>query len=267
LNVLQLVSQAVPNPQTLDLISGSAGAIAVLLAAYRQLNCACLLERAVEHGEVLLTHGNRSDEGLSWSGHRMPKNLTGFSHGTAGIGWALVELHQASGDARFLHAGLDAFAYERTHFNAELGNWPDYRRLPASYMSAWCHGAAGIGLSRVRAWEMLRHEKLLSEATVALKTLVADLPSIGNHSLCHGAAGNADILIYASEKLARPDLLEVAQAAGLQGLERFEERRLPWPCGLAGATELPDLMLGLAGIGHFYLRLANPLLPTPLLPI
>lgn len=164
----------------------------------------------------------------------MPKNLTGFSHGTAGIGWALLELHQASGDERFLQAALDAFAYERTHFNVEQGNWPDFRRLPASYMSAWCHGAAGIGLSRVRAWEILRHETLFSEATVALNTVVADLPSLGNSSLCHGTAGNADILIYASEKLNRPDLLEVAQAAGTNALERFEQRRLPWPCGLAG---------------------------------
>ena len=128
-------------------------------------------------------------------------------------------------------------------------------------------GAAGIGLSRVRAWEILRHETLFSEATVALNTVVADLPSLGNSSLCHGTAGNADILIYASEKLNRPDLLEVAQAAGTHALERFEQRRLPWPCGLAGATELPDLMLGLAGIGHFYLRLADTSLPTPLLPL
>jgi hypothetical protein len=33
---------------------------------------------------------------------------------------------------------------------------------------------------------------------------------------------------------------------------------LPWPCGVPGGGESPSLMLGLAGIGHFYLRLYDP---------
>lgn len=262
-----LLRDTVPNPHRLDIISGSAGVIAVLLAAYRRLRHACLLDRAVEHGELLVTRAERSDEGFSWLAGGITKNLTGFSHGTAGIGWALLELLAATGDGRFLKTALGAFAYERAHFNAELGNWPDFRQQPPRYMNAWCHGAAGIGLSRVRAWELTRDEQMRSEAELALNTVVAQLPSAANWSLCHGGAGNGDILIYASQTLNRPDLIESAQASAARALEYFEQRGLPWPCGLAGASELPDLMLGLAGIAHFYLRLTDPRLPTPLLPL
>jgi lantibiotic modifying enzyme len=266
LNAAALVNQASPEPKQLDLISGSAGAIAVLLAAYGSLGCSCLLERALEHGDLLLQQGDRSDRGLSWRGNGS-KNLTGFSHGAAGIGCALLELYCTCGEVRFREASLQAFAYERSHFDKARRNWPDFRERSSGFMNAWCHGAAGIALSRVRAWELLKDEMLLSEARVALETVCEQLTSMGNCSLCHGMLGNADILIYASNKLNRPDLLEAARQAGLQALDRFENRRLPWPCGLPNANELPDLLLGLAGIGSFYLRLADPTLPTALLPL
>ena len=81
----------------------------------------------------------------------------------------------------------------------------------------------------------------------------------GNFSLCHGLAGNSESLLYAYETLG-PDFgdlrtasLVVAQA----GLDRFASTGAPWPCGTQ-SMESPGLMLGLAGIGHFYLRLHDP---------
>ena len=59
----------------------------------------------------------------------------------------------------------------------------------------------------------------------------------------------------------------VAESVAQEGFDRFEKRRIPWPCGLPDANETPDLMLGLAGIGYFYLRLAAPAkIPSVLLP-
>ena len=48
------------------------------------------------------------------------------------------------------------------------------------------------------------------------------------------------------------------QALGRQGIESFARHDLPWPCGVPGGGETPNLMLGLAGIGYFYLRLYDP---------
>jgi hypothetical protein len=44
------------------------------------------------------------------------------------------------------------------------------------------------------------------------------------------------------------------------GLERHDGTGVPWPCG-THSGETPNLMLGLAGIGHFLLRLAKPATP------
>jgi lantibiotic modifying enzyme len=170
----------------------------------------------------------------------------------------LLELHRVTGEHRFREAALEAFRYERNYFNPAEQNWPDFRGEQASYPVFWCHGAAGIGLCRLRAWQITGDADLLAEAQVALQTVERHSAALANFSLCHRRAGNADVLICASQVLGEESWLHAAEAIAQEGLERFERRRVPWPCGLPDANETPDLMLGLAGIGHFYLRLADP---------
>ncbi|HYP18471.1 MAG TPA: lanthionine synthetase LanC family protein, partial [Chloroflexia bacterium] len=43
-----------------------------------------------------------------------------------------------------------------------------------------------------------------------------------------------------------------------RGMVQYGQQRMPWPCGVMGGGENPSLMLGLAGIGYFYLRLYDP---------
>jgi type 2 lantibiotic biosynthesis protein LanM len=261
-----LIRQAAPDRSELDVIGGSAGAIAVLLSLYRRMPAARLLETAIAHGDLLLAEASKEEIGWSWKTMESPRNLTGFSHGAAGIGWALAELYAATHEHRFRAAALEAFHYERSCWNPEERNWPDFREARTEYPVLWCHGAAGIGFSRLRAWQILGDEELLAEARAALETVRGNIGSLQNYSLCHGEMGNADLLIHASQVLNEEAWLASAQAVAEEGFERFERRRVPWPCGLPGANETPGLMLGLAGIGHFYLRLADPTTPTVLLP-
>jgi len=253
-----VVRQAEPDRAELDVIGGSAGAIAALLYLRRRTSGARLLEMAIRHGDLLLGEASKEESGWSWRTIAAPRNLTGFSHGTAGIGWALAELYAVTREDRFRAAAREAFRYERSCWNPAERNWPDFREAEPEYPILWCHGAAGIGFSRLRAWQILGDEELLAEALSALATVRDDLGSPANYSLCHGEMGNADLLIHAAQVLGDEAWLTPAQAAAEEGFERFERRRVPWPCGLPGANETPDLMLGLAGIGHFYLRLADP---------
>ena len=64
------------------------------------------------------------------------------------------------------------------------------------------------------------------------------------------------------ERMVQPSesFIEVANA----GIETYAERGLSWPCG-AGGGETPSLMLGLAGIGLFYLRLRDQAMPSALI--
>ena len=63
-----------------------------------------LLDLALQHGEMLLQGANRNGDGWSWKTMPAARDLTGFSHGTAGIAWALLELYAASREQRFLDA-------------------------------------------------------------------------------------------------------------------------------------------------------------------
>jgi type 2 lantibiotic biosynthesis protein LanM len=256
----------------LDVISGSAGAIPALLNIYRKHSRDGCLQLAVREGETLLRTAKKQAEGFSWNTIGAPDqpDLLGFSHGTAGIGWALLELHGETGEAEFKEAAQQAFRYERQYFSREHQNWPDLRNLQStaqtpgpSYMAAWCHGAPGIGLSRLRSYQMTQDSAYRIEAEAALGTTLKSLDpgwygGPGNFSLCHGLGGNAETLIYGAEVLRRPDLHVAAQQLGLKGIEMYEKNRLPWPCGVPGGSETPNLLLGLAGIGYFYLRLHDP---------
>jgi lantibiotic modifying enzyme len=140
-------------------------------------------------------------------------------------------------------------------------------------MVAWCHGAPGIGMARLGLHRLLPEEpEILAEAEIAIRTTAATLASasaqrLGNFSLCHGEGGNADLLIIAADLLGRPELRSQAEAVGIRGIEQFEDHGLPWPCGVPGAGETPNLMLGVAGIGCFLLRLYDSKnTPTVLLP-
>ena len=250
-----------------DLIGGSAGAIIALLCLYRAGGNARLLETAVSHGDLVLRHATRAEEGWSWKTIRAVRNCTGISHGTAGIAWALLELWQVTREDRFRAAALEAFRYERTCFDPHRQAWPDFREEPTQYPTLWCHGAVGIGFSRLRAWQILEDDQCLAEARISLARATDTAHAPANYSLCHGKLGNADFLIYASQVLGEETWLAPADQVAQEAMDLFERRRLPWPCGLPNANETPDLMLGLAGIGYFYLRLSDPSrISTVLLP-
>jgi lantibiotic modifying enzyme len=265
-----------------DLIYGYAGAIAALVVLRDILGDAALLGFAAQLGEELLKTADKTDAGYSWKSTAFPKqrNLTGFSHGTAGVGYALLELFATTGESRYLEAAHQAFRYERYWFDAAAGNWPDFRgepgqgkrgKKPLSFATAWCHGAPGIALSRLRAYEVLNDERCKDEAITALQTtrkmVWATLRSgIGDYSLCHGLAGNAEVLLYGYQVLGREwaDGHAVAFEVANAGIERYAKRGHSWPCG-AGGGETPSLMLGLAGIGYFYLRLLDQAVPSALI--
>ncbi|MEM7354334.1 MAG: lanthionine synthetase LanC family protein [Acidobacteriota bacterium] len=271
-----------------DVIGGAAGAIPGLLAIGQILADAQPLEIARELGERLIDQAHREPEGWSWRtvGDGAVRHLTGLAHGTAGIALALLELACATGDSRFRLAAELAFLNERQHFNATAGNWPDLRHTPildALYYGqmdelrrsvaagdvgtpeprasiAWCHGAPGIGLSRLRAFELTGQLLYRQEAQAAIETTLTAILSLDdNYSLCHGLTGNCDLLIEASRRLAdAPNAWrQAADLTALQGRKAHASGDRPWPCGTLDLTDDPSLLLGEAGIGYFYLRLAS----------
>lgn len=275
-----------PVGDAFDLTSGRAGGIVGLLVLAELLDDVQLVEQAVRFGDQLLESGQRRDGQCSWKSPTINsrRNLTGFSHGTAGVGYALLELFRVTGLEPYRIGAEQAFNYERHLFDRHVQNWPDFRersvrrgRSPASsrssvsYATFWCHGAPGIGLSRLRACELLSDTTCEAETIAAVMTTSRSITSarasgLGNYSLCHGLAGNAEVLLHAERILeskvgsARDLALEVARA----GIDSYAAPGRTWPCGTYEG-ETPSLFLGLAGIGMFYLRLYDPEIPSILL--
>lgn len=268
-----------PEPTGIDVIGGSAGAIPVLLDLAARLDRPSLRASAVRCGEHLLsTAKNAGDGAVSWDTLQglSLRDLTGFGHGAAGIAWALTELAAATGDERFSAAARGAVCYEQACYSPTHRNWPDFRDHSSQaggavaaaataasepvYAFAWCHGAPGIGLGRLRSFQLTGDPALAEQGRAALGATLETLayPSQGNFSLCHGHGGNAALGIFASQVLGEAAPLEAARTVGRAGIELFHRTRSPWPCGVPDGGETPGLMLGLAGIGYFYLRLYAP---------
>jgi type 2 lantibiotic biosynthesis protein LanM len=253
-----------------DIISGSAGCIAGLLSLYRCKPSEKTLAAAVQCGEHLLKNALDIDGAAAWKTPYSPP-LTGFSHGSAGIARALMELAHVSGVSRFYNTALDALAFERSHFLPDIQNWADRRHFIREMEKesgkriaavTWCHGAPGIGLSRFAMAQWMKprdKEDLHRDIRVAMDTTLASGFGM-NHSLCHGDLGNLEVLLQA---VLHPEL---AGAAG-QWKEKLHRLtagildsidRHGWICGVAAGTETPGLMTGITGIGCQLLRLAYP---------
>jgi lantibiotic modifying enzyme len=252
-----------------DLVTGTAGTMAALPILSRRLGDEQLLDLAIALADRTLERAQSSRAGISWPSSDEPRqrNLTGFSHGAAGVGYGLLELFVATGCERFRGAAASAFEYERQLFDSELENWPDFRGMtraartkPASrFLKYWCHGAPGIALARLRAWELLRDDACLADARAAIRTTRSAVTSAleserGGYALCHGLAGNAEILLESIDSPAfAPDgLCDLVAESARHAATRAQSRQ-------AGS---PSLFLGLAGIGYLNLRLHDRRLPS-----
>jgi type 2 lantibiotic biosynthesis protein LanM len=247
---------------TLDVIGGSAGAIAALHVLNGISPSDDLLKAAVLCGERLLQEQQPQGTGVAWKTDvDCVRPLTGFSHGAAGIAWALLKLAAWSGEARFRETAEAAIAYERSTFVADQANWPDHRARPGGDQSdlrcevAWCHGAPGIGLARIDSLRYMDDPDIREEIRIALRTMVESDFGM-NHSLCHGALGNLDVLLHAAQRVDDSWWSEAGKRLARETLVGITERGCL--CGAQTYLAPPGLMTGLAGVGYGLLRLARP---------
>ena len=259
LHLLRTIPQET-NPWDIDVMSGLAGAAMGLL----MVDCtdSAMVELAVDLGRKILAVANRHEFGWSWtttSHEAASRDLTGLSHGAAGIALVLLELGMVTKESSFVAAAELGFDYEDHWFDPDKGNWPDFRTNTGAYDTAWCHGAPGIGLSRLRAYQITQKQKYRLSAEAAIATThrwaSASRVDLENYSLCHGLSGNADLFLCADQVFREEKYRTLAEQIGQRGLEKYASMGIPWLCGIQGGGETPGLMLGLAGIGHFYLRL------------
>lgn len=260
--------ESIEGDRSFDIMSGAAGAILGLLSLYKADGSQSVLETALTCGRHLLANRIVSGSGQAWP-TLGGKLLTGFSHGAAGIAYSLLKLYQATGEEEFREAATAAISYERDFFSPAVNNWQDLREERSDrpyFMTTWCHGAPGIGLSRLLGVVLLDSPDIRREIEASLNTtLQVGLQKIDH--LCCGNLGRADILLEASRRLSQPDLYTSASTLAAQAVARAEQNNgFYLNLGLSGDVFMPGLFQGTSGIGYALLRLACPdLLPCVLM--
>lgn len=258
----------IASDRSYDVMSGTAGAILGLLAVHQASGGPEVLEKAVACGRHLLSHRQSSEAGQAWA-TLGGKLLTGFSHGAAGIAYALLRLYEVTGAAELRDAAAAAIAFEHDYFSAEAGNWRDLREGDSgwpAFMTSWCHGAPGIGLARLGGINLYDSSMVRQDIAAALST-TQKLGLQELDHLCCGNLGRAEVLLTASRRLQRPELSTVASGLASQVLARADRAGgyLLNP-GLSGEVFMPGLFQGISGVGYALLRLACPdLLPCVLM--
>ena len=261
-----ITPQRIARDRDFDIMSGSAGAILGLLTLYQATQNPAILEQAVTCGYHLLHHRTASDTGLKAWRTLNGKLLTGFSHGAAGIAYALLRLHEINQNAEFLEAAIEAIAYERSTFSPAAQNWPDLRSEKSTFLNSWCHGAAGIALARLGGLSILDTNEIRQDIETALQTM-QKLGMYEIDHLCCGNFGRIETFLVGAQQLGRSEFSEIAQKQAAWAVHRAESN---------GAFQLfPNLFKGAynsgffqgsAGIGYALLRLAYPeKLPSVLL--
>jgi type 2 lantibiotic biosynthesis protein LanM len=248
--------------RSFDVIDGTAGCLACLHSLRPFLSddrFRSLTEAGLNH---LRIHATPQRVGAGWLVQAVgDKPLLGFSHGTAGIAWSIQQVVVATGLEEFTNVADAALAYERSHYSAASGNWPDLRndvgRGADRHTVFWCHGAPGVGLARAHA--MADRPDVRDEIETAFAT-TRDRGFGHSHCLCHGDVGNLLLLReMAGNDSIRAEAVRTRTDEVLRNLARS-----PLACGSPKAVETPGLMTGLAGIGCGLLMLSETNVPNVL---
>ena len=174
---------------------------------------------------------------------------------------ALQRLSQATGDERMAAAAAEARAFERALYDPDQRNWPDLREnarvdgRPA-FSVAWCHGAPGIGLSRLHGGA--DGSACAGEVEAALDA-TRRFGIQGPDYLCCGTMGRIDWLLEAGVRTGQAALVDEAVAASVQLCRRAEAAGGFRLLANAPADDAkPGFFRGSSGIGYSLLRCADP---------
>jgi type 2 lantibiotic biosynthesis protein LanM len=240
----------------LDIEGGVAGASLALHSLYLVTSDSQWLDRSTIAARRLVSESIQDAAGRYWRSDSSSPPLAGMAHGAAGIGLALATTGRSMDDAPLIEAATQAFDWERSRFDEETGNWPvhttDGRKID---MIAWCHGAPGVGMSRIGA--ALEHDRFRTDIELAARATRASGIHPVDH-VCCGNAGRIDFLIEAASALDDTLILEEARHRAGAIVSRANHKGRFTLVDEDHSTFRPGFFRGLAGIGYTLLRVLDP---------
>ncbi|MBI2919582.1 MAG: glycoside hydrolase family 127 protein [Planctomycetes bacterium] len=248
---------------TTDVYCGAAGHILFLIEMNAAKPDPFYVQEARRAGDFLVKWAEPAGKDAwwwtmePWDASAKELHYTGFAHGVAGIAFCLAELSRATGDEKYLEyaEGGAKCVMDRAQPLGAGWQWhAKYTPQPEKLKFQWCHGSPGMLQMFLKLFEVTGKpvyrewaEKAALTAARPGKYYRADM------SLCHGAPGNGDVFIEAYRVLGDRKFLDMAtDHAGLArtfAVEKGDE--VYW------RIADKSYMNGVAGVGHFFLRLSD----------
>lgn len=254
-----LVETALQETDVLDYVTGIAGGIVALINLYKD-NSDQRIKKIIDKYIIFM---KQKIEVLDYG-----KTLNGMAHGLSGLIIALFSIYEYTADEYFYHKAVELVKQEDGAYSESMGNWKDMR--DGKYdMAFWCHGAAGIGLTRAATLKYVNHDVALRKIWFRdIENAVAIIKKRGlnfelKHGICHGVMGNLVILDYISEIMSDDDLHRFTRRQLDKLLIELEFKPIQNENNLN--TQDIGFMLGLSGIGYSIMRLTDRAIPNVLL--
>ncbi|MCY1060383.1 type 2 lanthipeptide synthetase LanM [Nannocystis sp. SCPEA4] len=262
-------------PGVRDVLYGDAGLLLVVLRliAHRRGTGAPVDERLTKLARALAdritqTASAGEDGALLWQpGPSFGQVwLCGLSHGASGVALALAEAARVLDSPALRPYVSGALRYEDQRFDAAAETWLNPISEDAAAvadglkrdMCSWCNGAPGIGLVRLmlRADEHYTdlRDQVSRDLERSLHAIELGLPALTSDCLCHGQAGTLEVAFRLWEAL-RPGPPPTWMTDSLARLESKDVS--DYACSTPYRITTPELMTGIAGVGMFWLRVAD----------
>ena len=255
---VKLIEKLYPSDSGCDLISGNAGAIVALSKLYAVTGQEEVLALAEQIGDFLWAQAQKQYLGYGWRVKDTGCALSGMSHGNSGFIMAYAYLLEYTHDKKYCQIIDGLIAYENSMYCAEEGNWRDLRgngRCHEVYANAWCHGAAGILLSRMKLLRLDEYKndlRIKADIQNAAAVLFEKSARKGL-CLCHGMSGNYLIMrLYAKQFQPTGAQRESMECIKDAIIDAVASKKL-----LAQDKYFTGLMTGLAGIALCLMEMAD----------
>ncbi len=259
-----------------EIIYGAAGTALFLLDLAESVDAPTAVRlrgAALGVGRFLIAESERHDTTppqRSWRWHLGGNQpYVGFSHGTAGVGYALLAIGEVCGDAACVQAGKDAaeWLFGLAIRDGDRLRWPVLPQSPTS-MGGWCHGPPGTARTFLLLHAETGEARYLDAALASARWVMAQagpadaaIPPQFPPSLCCGVAGAIDFFCDLYRTTGDATYAAFARRAADYLVDRavVDGDGVKWPNGSnahgGGAqAHSVDLMLGASGEAFALLR-------------
>ncbi|MBE5320821.1 type 2 lantipeptide synthetase LanM family protein [Pedobacter sp. MR2016-19] len=253
-------SEVLEADKKLDIIFGSAGLLLGLIKLFRVTGDAEVMHKITMTADHLLKNCRDTAQGEGLVPTYGNKVITGMSHGASGVAIALMKAFDLTKDERYRATAMAHIDFEEKMYDANAANYPTYQSTPTEnkFITAWCHGAPGIGLTRLIAYQITHDESLKPQIEKNMQFTTAFSLEHLDH-ICCGNFGRLDIeLEYARFIKDEASIGRIKREAAYIVNRFYENDGFRLFIDAPIKVFSPGLFVGATGIAYSLLRIGFP---------